>query len=191
MGGEYQEIYSGTNFSGPVLIQDVAFASSSRSDVGPSTYDVTIGLSTTSASSSVFGSASPNSAANKGADFTQVFSGTLTANLTANNTFDLVFPTTPFVFNPSGGNLLFDVVINGATTSPGFSLFDTAQNQERIYQSFGQGSGYVDTEGLYTQFTVTPAAVPEASTTVSLGLLLALGLGGVVVAAKKKRAIRA
>ena len=34
----------------------------------------------------------------------------------------------------------------------------------------------------------TPAAVPEASTTVSFGLLLALGLGSVVMAARKKRA---
>ncbi len=33
-----------------------------------------------------------------------------------------------------------------------------------------------------------PAAVPEASTTVSFGLLLALGLGGVVVAARRKKA---
>lgn len=35
-------------------------------------------------------------------------------------------------------------------------------------------------------FGVTPAAVPEASTTISFGLLLALGLGSGVVAAKKK-----
>lgn len=34
----------------------------------------------------------------------------------------------------------------------------------------------------------TPAAVPEASTTVSLGILLALGLGGMAFAAKKRRA---
>ena len=33
----------------------------------------------------------------------------------------------------------------------------------------------------------SPAAVPEASTTVSLGLLLALGLGGLAVAAKRKQ----
>jgi len=32
-----------------------------------------------------------------------------------------------------------------------------------------------------------PAPVPEASTTASFGLLLALGLGGVVVAARKKK----
>ncbi len=38
-------------------------------------------------------------------------------------------------------------------------------------------------------FSLTlPAAVPEASTTVSFGLLLALGLGGMVVAAPKKKA---
>ena len=35
--------------------------------------------------------------------------------------------------------------------------------------------------------TVAPPAVPEASTTVSLGLLLLLGLGGTVVAAKRKK----
>ena len=34
----------------------------------------------------------------------------------------------------------------------------------------------------------TPAAVPEASTTVSFGLLLMLGMGGVIVAARKKKA---
>ena len=33
-----------------------------------------------------------------------------------------------------------------------------------------------------------PPAVPEASTTVSFGLLLMLGLGGLVVAARRKRA---
>ena len=35
-------------------------------------------------------------------------------------------------------------------------------------------------------FVPTPAAVPEASTTVSFGLLLALGLGGLAMSAKKK-----
>jgi hypothetical protein len=38
-------------------------------------------------------------------------------------------------------------------------------------------------------FSGTPAAVPEASTTISFGLLLALGLGGFAVA--KKRTVRA
>ena len=36
--------------------------------------------------------------------------------------------------------------------------------------------------------SATPAAVPEASTTVSFGLLLTLGLGGAVVTARRKKA---
>ena len=35
---------------------------------------------------------------------------------------------------------------------------------------------------------IAPAPVPEASTTASLGLLLALGMGGLVVAGKRKKA---
>ncbi len=44
--------------------------------------------------------------------------------------------------------------------------------------------------GIYAS-AAAPAAVPEASTTVSFGLLLALGLGGVVIAKKKKAAAAA
>jgi sugar lactone lactonase YvrE len=38
-------------------------------------------------------------------------------------------------------------------------------------------------------FGPPPPAVPEASTTVSLGLLLALGTGGVVIASKRKKSV--
>ena len=44
-----------------------------------------------------------------------------------------------------------------------------------------------ESDGPYYGIIETPAAVPEASTTVSLGLLLALGLGGVVVGARRRR----
>lgn len=46
----------------------------------------------------------------------------------------------------------------------------------------------LDTGGDYTSFVdnVQINAVPEASTTVSLGLLLMLGLGGAMVASRKK-----
>lgn len=49
--------------------------------------------------------------------------------------------------------------------------------------------------GQGTQVTIdavpVPAAVPEASTTVSLGLLLALGLGGLAIARRKRTAVQA
>lgn len=54
------------------------------------------------------------------------------------------------------------------------------------------GVGYVPAMGTYTTPTLvlTPAAgtpaVPEASTTVSFGLLLAFGLGGLVIARRRK-----
>ena len=55
------------------------------------------------------------------------------------------------------------------------------------------GTGTVVETGLnspsFLAFGPLPSApVPEASTTVSLGLLLVLGLGGAVMAARKKRA---
>ena len=48
-----------------------------------------------------------------------------------------------------------------------------------------------DNTALIDNVSVSPAAVPEASTTVSLGLLLALGLGGLAVAKKRKSILAA
>lgn len=54
------------------------------------------------------------------------------------------------------------------------------------------GDGYaVDFLTVGVTAGAVPAAVPEASTTVSFGLLLLFGLGGVVIAAKKKSAAAA
>lgn len=45
---------------------------------------------------------------------------------------------------------------------------------------------YTNADGAQLGFIATPAAVPEASSVVSLGVLLALGLGGVYAAKKRK-----
>lgn len=47
----------------------------------------------------------------------------------------------------------------------------------------GKGGGTLELDDI----SVVSAPVPEASTTVSFGLLLALGMGGLVVAAKRKK----
>ena len=65
--------------------------------------------------------------------------------------------------SPGGGGALF--------TEQGF---DTANSQ------------LFDAQAFFTVTVNAPAAVPESSTTVSLGLLLALGLGGAFIAARKK-----
>ena len=58
------------------------------------------------------------------------------------------------------------------------------------YAVFGSGPPSFNGSSVYADnFTYsTDNPVPEASTTVSLGLLLALGMGGVVIAAKRKKA---
>jgi len=66
--------------------------------------------------------------------------------------------------------------------NPGIGIGNT-QDPSSANQPF---DGTIDELKIYN--TVVPAAVPEASTTASLGLLLALGLGGVVIAAKRKKA---
>lgn len=80
--------------------------------------------------------------------------------------------------NPSGQSpAVIELAVGGTqigtTTSATFQLYDA------------------NTAGPFNDFAVddislkAPAAVPEASTTVSFGLLLAFGLGGVVLARKK------
>jgi hypothetical protein len=97
-------------------------------------------------------------------------------------TTGLAGPPSPgqlFQFNPSTG------VTTLLTSLPtGFTYTDlTAGADGSIYIS-SQGAGPGD--GQVLRFT--PAAVPEASTTVSFGLLLAWGLGGMMAAKKKKAA---
>lgn len=162
-GGEYQQLYSQSSFSGLVDINSISFASASLSSPTTVTYNVTIGLSTTSIQAS---SLNTNFKANEGSNFKSVYSGTMTANLLANNTFDLLFPTAPFLYDPSQGNLLLDVVVNSAAQSTGNATFlqNNLNQTARVYQQYGQGTVEVDPNyGLYTRFGVSAAtsAVPE------------------------------
>ena len=93
-----------------------------------------------------------------------------------------------------------DILINGHSTglmSPGYGAFthfdltpfqndfQAGTNTLDFVWTNAAGPGAIDVQNL--QGTVG-APVPEASTTVSLGLLLALGMGGLLVAAKRKKA---
>ena len=88
---------------------------------------------------------------------------------------------------PSGfGNGDFgpDVIQPGASLA-GFGLTTPAAPDQSI--AFATDEQFNQDSTLATLPTSIPAAVPEASTTVSLGLLLALGLGGGVIAARRKK----
>ena len=89
---------------------------------------------------------------------------TLTETLTqSSNTFSTVYAT---------GNL--QTVLGGPAALIGFTGSDGGGSSTQTISSFS--------------FANSPATVPKASTTVSSGLLLALGLSGVVLAKKKASA---
>ena len=70
----------------------------------------------------------------------------------------------------------------------GIAVFKTADNTINFLADDRATSGREASGGTVTRITLDSSPVPEASATVSLGLLLALGLGGTVVAARKKKA---
>jgi hypothetical protein len=177
--GEYQQIYSSAAFTGVVTINSVAFSSSSIGGApGTANYALDIGLSTTAASV-----ASPGTtfASNKGPGFATVFSGNETATFAANDTFDLVFPITPFTYNPVNGNLLLDVVVS--SSSGDFEAFNSGISPDvsRVFNGNGGSIGTADSEALVTRFGVaTP--VPEPT-----GLLMCLALATTSIALARRR----
>ena len=80
-------------------------------------------------------------------------------------------------FTPSSGTLT------------GFSDVGTVFVSQRSATTFDLASDTTTFTNSGTSFDLVPGSpVPEASTTASLGLLLALGMGGIVIAAKRKKA---
>jgi hypothetical protein len=191
----YQQIYAASQFSalsGPELITQIAFRPSVQQ--GAFTYmdsNIQFDLSTTNEAVS---SLSSTFATNVGGNDQVVYSGALT--LTSAGTpgggaagpFDTVVTlTTPFLYDPMQGNLLLDIRNFATPTSKIFidGGGDPSTALNFVDNSTSAATGTVQPAGLSTQFTF--AAVPEASTTASFGLLLALGLGGLVIAKRKKQ----
>lgn len=116
-----QIVYGAANFpAGNVTITELRF----RRDIGEPPFsnasaNVTVKLSTTSRGT---GNLSATFAENSGADETTVFSGVW--NYSSPTTvapgtvrpFEIVLPlSAPFTYNPSAGNLLFDIRVSGGT----------------------------------------------------------------------------
>jgi hypothetical protein len=165
--GEYQQIYTNSAFPGPVEIDSLSFATAIHTST-TETINFALSLSTTTAST-----AAPPAdyAANKGADFTTVFSGTLTFTPLGNGSFDLVIPTAPFVYDPTRGNLLVDVVVNSASSNgTTFFVFGIpSPDVGRVFNNDGFGAPISGgNQGLLTGFSVT--VVPEPTSLILLGM---------------------
>ncbi len=186
-GATYQQIYSSTEFPGaPILITELAFSTSSvisSASLDSLGLDVHLGDAATSAANP-----SATFSSNRGSDYQDVFSGMLTFTPAQNNTFDMVLHlTTPFLYNPSAGDLLLDILLTQTPSITGSALYfggDSSATDARIFNASPSATGRVDFNTLATEFTFTSvSAAPEPSTL----LMLVTGLGAVIVGLKRKR----
>ncbi|WP_372785405.1 PEPxxWA-CTERM sorting domain-containing protein [Phenylobacterium sp.] len=198
-GSQVQQIYDASYFAGPTQITGLSFRAypgAAPSGFFSNTVNVsnlTVALSNTMVSANEASGAQPstNFAANEGANLTTVFSGAVTLSTAATGQgpqpFDYTVNfTTPFLYDPSGGNLLVDFLIpQGATVSGsgfGFLTFDTANDLNdgvtSVVNLQGPGpAGTLSTAAAITQFhTASAAAVPEpASWALMIGGMLMTG----------------
>jgi hypothetical protein len=173
--GRYQEIYSSSLFTGPVEITSLAFSPqdttlySANVDLRMTTTTVQVGnLSTTLDNNFII----PLTDVYKNPNFSENVVG-------GSETFSLVFNlTNPFIYDPSKGNLLFDMVISNQNINEGFSRSGTGSIISRAYNSSGFGNG-ADGVGLRTEIGFT--SVPEP------GTLLMLGTGVAALAGTVRR----
>ncbi len=174
----YQQVYLGSEFgAGPVLIDSISFEySGAGGTLDPAVY--TLSLSTTA---KAVNGLSGDFASNVGAD-SQVFSSTSLGGPFASSS--LTFTGTPFLFDPSSGNLLLS--ISKDATAGGESIFfdgqfgDSGGKFSMVVSPSATGDGVTHSNyGLTTRFDVTSAvATPEPATWSSL-MFAGLSLLGV------------
>ena len=176
--GRYQQVYNRAVFPGPRLITEIAFADSGSLVAGRVTYQLSLALGVTGVPPSQLGAAFLSGA-------TPVFSGSVEAAITpVVGDFDFSIPlTTPFLYDPSQGYLLLEVVMSGSTgtTNGGvgyvYSVSGDTSDFGRIYTSKGAVTAGAFS-GLVTQFTVTPAPEPAAAALLCAGAALGVSRRG-------------
>jgi len=179
----YQQLYTASNFAGPVFIDAIRFANT-RSVAGGLPGSIANGdyLIRFAVTSRPENGLTTDFDANVGGSGSTFFSGMFTAG-------GLRIVGTPYLYDPSLGNLLLDVTVF-SQADVGFLGLDFSRSStdgtSRAYHSFAPPYAVVtDNAGLVTTFeTRAVAVVPEPATV----LLVATGLTVIGVLHRRRRA---
>ncbi len=160
--GRYQQSYEAAQFPGPMTITEIAFRYRNDTSYSSGTCDFKLTLSYCA---TAWNTLSATFASNVGGNATVVHDGVWTfpafgGHPAQPNPFtQRLILATPFVYNPSSGDLLMDVEMrSSATSSSGgsFASTATAVGVSRVYSNTGTPtatSGGSDGIGLITEFT--------------------------------------
>jgi hypothetical protein len=161
-GTTYQQVYDASQFSGLSQISAISFFHSVG--VGGGTMDSAdyqIKFSTTSAA---VNGLNTDWALNIGPD-SSIFGNYSLSGITPTK---LTFAGTPFVYDPTAGNLLMTVQVSNVTFSAGYNSFFISDSSglvtSRLYAYSNSNLGSLDSYGLVTEFQILDgSAVPEPS----------------------------
>ena len=165
-GTTYQEAYAASDFSGPELITGVDFfqAAGFSGNLYSGTYTLSFSIISANIGSLSTTNLASNIGVNNAVFDTVVLSGKAPSTLS--------FTGTPFMYDPSQGNLLLNISITGGSGGSGVAFQDNEGVGTGVarYQNFGTNNGLG--WGLVTQFDTTSGgpAVPEPGTLSLFGL---------------------